>query len=107
MDKKLYVANLSYDMTDSDLQDLFKAHGTVRSARVIMDRDTGRSKGFGFIEMGSAEQAQAAIDALNGHENNGRRLTVHQARPREERAGSNRGLAGGNVRGEFGSVRSY
>jgi cold-inducible RNA-binding protein len=92
--KKLYVGNLSYDMADGDLQNLFVPHGTVQSAQVIMDRDTGRSKGFGFVEMDSNEQAQAAINALNGHEVNGRALTVNEARPREERGGSLRGYAG-------------
>ena len=91
---KLYVGNLPYSMTDSDLQTLFSAHGTVRSAQVIMDRDTGRSKGFGFVEMDSNEQAQAAINALNGKEINGRALTVNEARPREERSGGSRGYAG-------------
>jgi cold-inducible RNA-binding protein len=85
--KKLYVGNLSYDTTDSDLQNLFGPHGTVQSAQVIMDRDTGRSKGFGFVEMDSGEQAQAAISALNGREVDGRALTVNEARPREERGG--------------------
>jgi cold-inducible RNA-binding protein len=84
--KKLYVGNLSYGTTDSDLQTLFGSHGTVQSAQVIMDRDTGRSKGFGFVEMDSGEQAQAAITALNGQAVDGRALTVNEARPREERA---------------------
>jgi len=83
--KKLYVGNLTYGMTDSDLQNLFTPHGTVQSAQVIMDRDTGRSKGFGFVEMDSGEAAQAAITALNGQDVNGRALTVNEARPREER----------------------
>jgi len=91
---KLYVGNLAYGMTDSDLQNLFGAHGTVRSAQVIMDRDTGRSKGFGFVEMESSEQAQAAIRAMNGQDINGRALTVNEARPREERAGRG-GATGG------------
>jgi cold-inducible RNA-binding protein len=91
--KKLYVGNLSYGTTDSDLQTLFGSHGTVQSAQVIVDRDTGHSKGFGFVEMDSGEQAQAAITALNGREVNGRALTVNEARPREERAG--RGAGGG------------
>ena len=98
MAKKLYVGNLSYDMTDSDLQNLFEPHGTVRSSQVIMDRDTSRSKGFGFVEMDSDEQAQAAIGALNGQEVNGRTLTVNEARPREERGAGNRGLAGSGGR---------
>jgi RNA recognition motif-containing protein len=92
--KKLYVGNLSYDMTDSDLQNLFVPHGTVQSAQVIMDRDAGRSKGFGFVEMDSGEEAQAAITALNGQEVNGRALTVNEARPRAERGSGPRGYAG-------------
>ncbi|HEV3081116.1 MAG TPA: RNA-binding protein [Gemmataceae bacterium] len=94
MANKLYVGNLSYEVTDSDLQNLFVPHGAVQSAQVIMDRDTGRSKGFGFVEMDNNDQAQAAITALNGHEVNGRTLTVNEARPRQERgdrvAGSRR-----------------
>src|SRR5437868_12232052 len=77
--KKLYVGNLPYGVTDSDLQNLFEQHGSVQSAQVIADRDTGRSKGFGFVEMGNADEAQAAIDALNGQEFNGRALTVNEA----------------------------
>ena len=91
MAKKLYVGNLTYETTDGDLQNLFGPFGTVQSAQVIMDRDTGRSKGFGFVEMNSSEEAQAAIDGLNEKEANGRRLTVNEAKPREERGGSNRG----------------
>ena len=94
MAKKLYVGNLSYDTTDSDLQNLFVPHGTVESAQVIMDRDTGKSKGFGFVEMNSSDQAQAAIKALNGQEVNGRALTVNEARPREERSDRQGGYAG-------------
>jgi len=75
--KKLYVGNLTYETTDSDLQNLFSPHGSVQSARVILDRDTGRSKGFGFVEMNTGEEAQAAITALNGQETNGRSLTVN------------------------------
>jgi cold-inducible RNA-binding protein len=86
----LYVGNFTYGMTDSDLHNLFSPHGTVLSARVIMDRDTGRSKGFGFVEMESGEQAQTAIKAMNGQDNNGRALTVNEARPREDRGGSRR-----------------
>jgi len=82
---KLYVGNLTYEVTDSTLEAMFAPHGTVQSAQVIMDRDTGRSKGFGFVEMGSSQEAQAAIDALNGKEMDGRKLTVNEARPREER----------------------
>jgi cold-inducible RNA-binding protein len=92
---KLYVGNLTYGMTDSDLHNLFGAHGTVRSAQIIMDRDAGRSKGFGFVEMESNEQAQTAIRAMNGQDVNGRTLTVNEARPREDRGGSNRGYGGG------------
>ncbi len=85
MAKKLYVGNLPYGVTDRDLQELFGAHGTVASAQVITDRETGRSKGFGFVEMGSGEAADAAIASLNGQDFNGRTLTVNEARPREER----------------------
>lgn len=95
MGKKLYVGNLSYDVTDSALEALFAAHGTVQSAQVIMDRDTGRSKGFGFVEMGSDAEAQAAIAALNGSQQGGRSLTVNEARPKE-------GGGGGGGRGGFG-----
>ena len=90
MAANLYVVNFNYGMTDSDLHNLFSPHGTVLSARVIMDRDTGRSKGFGFVEMESGEQAQTAIKAMNGQDNNGRALTVNEARPREDRGGSRR-----------------
>src|SRR5262245_20195021 len=82
--KKLYVGNLAYGVTDSDLEQLFAQHGTVQSAQVIMDRDTGRSKGFGFVEMGNDQEAQAAIAALNGVEQDGRTLTVNEARPKTE-----------------------
>ena len=94
MGKKLYVGNLSYGISDSSLEQLFSAHGSVQSAQVIMDRDTGRSKGFGFVEMGSDEEAQAAIAAMNGKEIEGRALTVNEARPREDRSSSRSG--GGN-----------
>lgn len=94
MAKKLYVGNLSYDTTDSDLNNLFGPHGTVQSAQVIMDRDAGRSKGFGFVEMNSDQEAQAAIAALNGQDVKGRALTVNEARPREERGGSRGGYSG-------------
>ena len=90
MGKKLYVGNLSYEATGSDLQKMFEPHGTVESAQVINDRDTGRSKGFGFVEMGSSQEAQTAIQALNGKDSNGRALTVNEARPREERSGGQR-----------------
>ncbi len=98
MGKKLYVGNLSYQVSDTDLQMLFESHGTVLSAQVISDRDTGRSKGFGFVEMESDEQAQAAITALNGQDHDGRQLTVNEARPRTDRGG---GGGGGGGRGRW------
>jgi RNA recognition motif-containing protein len=101
MGKKLYVGNLAYGVSDSDLQQMFEAHGTVESAQVIMDRDTGRSKGFGFVEMGSDQEAQAAIAALNGKESDGRALTVNEARPKEG-GGGGRGGSGGGGRGGYG-----
>jgi RNA recognition motif-containing protein len=91
MGKKVYVGNLTYDVTDSALEQLFAPHGTVQSAQVIMDRDTGRSKGFGFVEMGSDQEAQAAIAALNGKVVGGRSLTVNEAKPREDRGGGRGG----------------
>ena len=94
MGKKLYVGNLTYGVTSSALEQMFAPHGTVESAQVIMDRDTGRSKGFGFVEMSSAEEAQVAIAALNGKQSEGRSLTVNEARPREERGGSRGGHRG-------------
>jgi RNA recognition motif-containing protein len=114
MGKKLYVGNLSYGMTDSDVRRLFEPHGTVESVQIIMDRDTGRSKGFGFVEMGSDDEAQAAISNLNGQEICGRALTVNEARPREDRGGGGgRGGFGGGGggdrgrRGGFGGGRRY
>jgi cold-inducible RNA-binding protein len=95
MGKKLYVGNLPYGITDSDLQQMFAAHGTVQSAQIIMDRDTGRSKGFGFVEMGSDQEAQAAIAALNGQDKEGRALTVNEARPKTEGGGGRGGYGGG------------
>ncbi len=103
MSKKLYVGNLSYTVSNRELEELFAAHGTVESANIIMDRDTGRSKGFGFVEMGNDQEAQAAISALHGKDIDGRSLTVNEARPREERSG---GFAGGN-RGGFGGGRRF
>ena len=100
MAKKLYVGNLTYGTTDGDLQQLFQAHGTVQSAQVIMDRDTGRSKGFGFVEMKTDQEAQAAIAAMNGKEMEGRSLTVNEARPKPE--GGGRGGPGGGGRGGYG-----
>jgi len=99
MGKKLYVGNLSYTVDSSVLEQLFGAHGQVVSAQIINDRDTGRSKGFGFVEMSSDAEAQAAITALNGQQHEGRALTVNEARPREERSG---GGGGGGGRGGFG-----
>lgn len=95
MGRKLYVGNLAYGVTDSDLQQMFGQFGTVASAQVIMDRDTGRSKGFGFVEMGNDQEAQAAITGLNGKESDGRSLTVNEARPKE-------GGGGGGGRGGYG-----
>src|SRR3989442_7400499 len=108
MGKKLYVGNLNYSVTDSDLMKLFEPHGTVESAQVIMDRDTGRSKGFGFVEMGSDAEAQAAIAALNGQDSGGRALTVNEARPKTDGGGGRggpgggRGGSGGGGRGGYG-----
>jgi len=87
MGKKLYVGNLSYGVSSSDLQQLLSQYGTVQSAEVISDRTTGRSKGFGFVEMASDDEAEAAIQALNGQEHDGRALTVNEAKPREPRRG--------------------
>jgi RNA recognition motif-containing protein len=102
MSKKLYVGNLAYGIRDSDLEDMFAAHGSVQSAQVIMDRDTGRSKGFGFVEMENDAEARAAIAALNGKEYEGRALTVNEARPKEEGGRGRSGGGGGGGRGGFG-----
>jgi RNA recognition motif-containing protein len=102
MGKKLYVGNLSYDTDSSGLEQLFSQHGTVQSAEVIADRDTGRSKGFGFVEMGSDQEAQAAIAALNGTDYEGRALTVNEAKPRENRPGGGGGGGGGRRGGGGG-----
>ncbi|MFT3847353.1 MAG: RNA-binding protein [Propionivibrio sp.] len=109
MGTKLYVGNLSYAIKSSDLEQMFAAHGVVTSAQVISDRETHRSKGFGFVEMGSSQEAQAAIAALNGKSVEGRALTVNEARPQEPRSGN--GLGGGQrrsggVRGPYGSGRA-
>ena len=98
MAKKLYVGNLSYDVDSSELEQLFGAHGQVQSAQIINDRDTGRSKGFGFVEMANDQEADAAIAALNGQQHNGRALTVNEARPREERGSGGGGGYGGGAR---------
>jgi RNA recognition motif-containing protein len=98
MSNKLFVGNLSFDTTENDLNDLFAAHGTVTEANLMMDRDSGRPRGFGFVTMSSAEEAQKAIAALNGKDVGGRALTVNVAKPREERApggGGRRGPGGG------------
>ena len=102
MGKKLYVGNLAYSIGDGELQRLFSAHGSVVSAQVIMDRDTGRSKGFGFVEMGSDQEAQAAITAMNGAEVEGRPLTVNEARPKPEGGGGRGGYGGGRGGGGGG-----
>ena len=107
MDNKLYVGNLPYSMRDDDLQQHFAAFGEVSSAKVMMDRDTGRSKGFGFVEMGSAEEAQAAIRGMNGQSFEGRALVVNEARPREERPGGFGGGRGGSGGGYRGGRSSY
>jgi len=110
MGKKLYVGNLPYSVGDSDLQRLFEAHGSVVSAQVIIDRDTGRSKGFGFVEMGNDSEAQAAIADMNGKEVDGRSLTVNEARPKPEGGGGGGrggrgGYGGGGGRGGYGGGR--
>ena len=108
MGNKLYVGNLPYSYRDSDMEQAFAQFGTVTSAKVMMERDTGRSKGFGFVEMGSDQEAQAAISALNGKSFDGRNLTVNEARPQEPRSGGfgggggRRGPGGGGGGGGFG-----
>jgi len=103
--KKLYVGNLPFSATEEELTTKFSAVGTVESAKLIIDRDTGRSKGFGFVEMGSDQDAQAAISGLNGQDNGGRPLTVNEAKPREDRGGGGgggyRGGGGGGGRGRY------
>ena len=102
MGKKLYVGNLSYDMDNAQLEQLFSEYGTVESANVIMDRDTSRSKGFGFVEMSSDEEAKAASAALDGQDNGGRALKVNEAKPREDRGGGGgRGGYGGGGRNRY------
>jgi RNA recognition motif-containing protein len=105
MSSKLYVGNLSYSVRDEDLQQQFSAFGSVQSAKVMMDRDTGRSKGFGFVEMASPAEAEAAIKGLNGKNFGGRDLTVNIARPMENRPP--RGNSGGFNRGFGGGGRNY
>lgn len=106
MGSKLYVGNLSYETTGAELEQLCGQHGTVQSAEVIADRETGRSKGFGFVQMGSDAEAQAAITALNGQQHEGRALTVNEAKPREPRSGGFGGGGGGGGRGGYGSRES-
>jgi cold-inducible RNA-binding protein len=102
MGNKLYVGNLPYSFRDEDLQQAFAPHGTVSSAKVMMERDTGRSKGFGFVEMGSDAEAQAAINALNGQQFGGRGLVVNEARPMEPRPPRSGGFGGGAGGGGYG-----
>jgi cold-inducible RNA-binding protein len=102
MGNKLYVGNLPYSFRDEDLQQAFAAHGTVNSAKVMMERDTGRSKGFGFVEMGSDAEAQAAISSMNGQQFGGRGLVVNEARPMEPRAPRSGGDYGGGGGGRSG-----
>ena len=102
MSSKLYVGNLAFQTSSEDLRQLFAQAGTVESASVVEDRDTGRSRGFGFVEMSSKEEAQAAIAQFNGQEVNGRSLTVNEAKPREDRGGGRGGFGGGGNRGGGG-----
>ena len=102
MAKKLYVGNLSYDVDSTQLQEMFSAHGTVQSADIISDRETGRSKGFGFVQLSSDAEADAAIAALNGQDSGGRALTVNEAKPKEPRTGG----GGGGGYGGGGGGRS-
>jgi cold-inducible RNA-binding protein len=109
MAKKIYVGNLSFQTTDADLKDMFSEVGQVESVQIITDRDTGRSKGFGFVEMSDDEAAAKAIERFNGREVNGRALTVNEARPMERRDSGSRGSGGGGRdrggRGRGGSGR--
>ncbi len=99
MGKKLYIGNLSYDVSSSDLEAMLSPHGTIQSAEVITDRSTGQSKGFGFVEMGSDAEAQAAIAALDGQDQGGRTIKVNEAKPREPRGGGGGGGGGGGYGG--------
>ena len=112
MGKKLYIGNLNYAVSSSDLQQLLSQYGTVESAEVISDRMTGQSKGFGFVEMGAEEEAREAIEALNGQDYQGRTLTVNEARPRAPRTGGGGGrggygMGGGGGRGDRGRRDRY
>jgi RNA recognition motif-containing protein len=106
MAKNIYVGNLVWEVTSDDLYALFREHGDVKRAQVISDRETGRSRGFGFVEMNNDAEAQKAIDALNGSNYRGRALTVNEARPREERGGGMGGGGGGGGGRGFGGPRS-
>jgi cold-inducible RNA-binding protein len=99
MNTKLFVGNLSFETTENSLQDAFAAHGTVLETNLMMDRDTGRPRGFGFVTMSTPDEAQKAVTALNGSNLNGRNLTVNEAKPKTERSG------GGNRGGDYGSRR--
>ncbi len=104
MSKKVYVGKLSYSVGNRELEEMFAPYGTVKSANVIMDRQTGRSKGFGFVEMSTEQEARTAISALHGKNSGGQSLTVNEARPREERSGGERSGGGGD---HFGGRRRY
>ena len=104
---KLYVGNLAYSVRDESLQQAFAPFGTVTSAKVMMDRETGRSKGFGFVEMSSPAEAQAAIAGMNGQQHGGRGLVVNEARPMEPRSGGGGGGGGGGYGGGGGGGRRY
>jgi RNA recognition motif-containing protein len=99
MAKRLYVGNLAYGVSSDDLQALFESHGVVRSAQVLMDRETGRSRGFGFVEMENDDEANSAIEQLDGFEHDGRRLNVNEAKPRTPGGGGSGGGRGGSSRG--------
>jgi len=107
LSKKLYVGNLTYNVNETDLEALFAPFGTVQSAQIIVDRDTNRSKGFGFVEMDTDAQAQAAIEGLNAREHDGRNLTVNEAKPREARPGGGGGGYGGGGGGRSGGGGGY
>ena len=106
MGKKLYVGNLTYNVNESDLEAMFTPFGTVQSAQIIVDRDTNRSKGFGFVEMDTDAQAQAAIQGLNARDHEGRNLTVNEAKPREARPSGGYGGGSGGGGGGYGGGRS-
>src|SRR5713101_2893796 len=105
MSTKLYVGNLAFQTTSQELQEMFATAGTVESASVVEDRDTGRSRGFGFVEMSTKEEASSAIDQFNGKELGGRALKVNEAKPRENRAGGGRGFGGNGGGGNYGGNR--